>query len=216
MKNLYSEIIKKIFKKRSTQIKSNKGFSLVELVITIAIMAILASSATVALIRYIEKAREAKDVKNARLIADVVIQYAAESDWGDTAAGSGTYENGNLVNGTGVYNRSYVYVSGRQVRCSNQMVADALVEAGLLEGATHGGWNTEVIFENQELRVHARKWKTYQVDIDFSDNGEVRYGASAIAYTGNTQTNGASMNDKLSKEFSRRIGGQQISYEVGD
>ena len=48
-----------------------------ELVITIAIMAILASSATVALIRYIEKAREAKVVKNARLIADVVIQYAA-------------------------------------------------------------------------------------------------------------------------------------------
>ncbi|WP_281086547.1 hypothetical protein, partial [Eubacterium ruminantium] len=165
---------------------------------------------------YVEKARETEDVKNARLIADTVIRYAAESDWGDTAAGSGTYENGNLVNGTGVYNRSYVYVSGRQVRCSNQMVADALVEAGLLEGATHGGWNTEVIFENQELHVNARKWKTYQVDIDFSAGGEVRYGASAIAYTGNTKTNGASMNDELSKEFSRKIGGQQITYEVGD
>ena len=208
--------MKKLYKEGSKQIKSNKGFSLVELIIAIAIMAILASSVTVALIRYIEKAREAMDVKNARLIADVVTQYAAESDWGDTASGSGTYKNGKLVNGTGVYNRSYVYVSGRQVRCSNQMVADALVEAGLLEGDTHGGWNTEVIFENQELHVNARRWKTYQVDIDFTAGGEVRYGASAIAYTGNTQTNGASMNDELSKEFSRRIGGQQITYEVGD
>lgn len=96
------------------------------------------------------------------------------------------------------------------------MVADALVEAGLLEGATHGGWNTEVIFENQDLHVNARRWKTYQVDIDFSADGEVRYGASAIAYTGNTKVNGASMNDELSKEFSRKIGGQQITYEVGD
>ena len=40
----------------------NKGFSLVELIIVIAIMAILAMVITPAIIRYIEKSREATDI----------------------------------------------------------------------------------------------------------------------------------------------------------
>lgn len=40
----------------------NKGFSLVELIIVIAIMAILAAAIAPAIIRYIEKSREATDV----------------------------------------------------------------------------------------------------------------------------------------------------------
>ena len=42
--------------------KSNKGFSLVELIIVIAIMAILAAAIAPALIRYINKARRADDL----------------------------------------------------------------------------------------------------------------------------------------------------------
>ncbi len=42
--------------------KNNKGFSLVELIIVIAIMAILASAIAPALIRYINKARKADDI----------------------------------------------------------------------------------------------------------------------------------------------------------
>lgn len=43
--------------------KSNKGFSLVELIIVIAIMAILAAAIAPALIRYIDKSRKADDVQ---------------------------------------------------------------------------------------------------------------------------------------------------------
>ena len=42
--------------------KTNKGFSLVELIIVIAIMAILAAAIAPALIRYIDKSRRADDV----------------------------------------------------------------------------------------------------------------------------------------------------------
>jgi len=42
--------------------KNNKGFSLVELIIVIAIMAILAAAIAPALIRYINKARKADDL----------------------------------------------------------------------------------------------------------------------------------------------------------
>lgn len=66
----------------------NKGFSLVELIIVIAIMAILAGALAPALIRYLEKSREAADIesmKQAKLVAD-----AAYAD-GDAEAGMTYY-----------------------------------------------------------------------------------------------------------------------------
>ena len=49
--------------------KKNKGFSLVELIIVIAIMAILAAAIAPALIRYIDKSRKADDVTAAGTVA---------------------------------------------------------------------------------------------------------------------------------------------------
>ena len=51
----------------------SKGFSLVELIIVVAIMAILAGALAPALIKYIEKSRRAKDIKNAKAIEDVLV-----------------------------------------------------------------------------------------------------------------------------------------------
>jgi len=51
---------------------NNKGFSLVELIIVIAIMAILAGAITPAVIRYIRKARAAKATEEAKVIVSAV------------------------------------------------------------------------------------------------------------------------------------------------
>lgn len=52
--------------------KMNKGFSMVELIIVIAIMAILAGALAPALIKYINKSRLSTDVSNAQTIATAV------------------------------------------------------------------------------------------------------------------------------------------------
>ena len=64
----------------------NKGFSLVELIIVIAIMAILAAAIAPALIRYIDKSRRGDDVQAAATINTAVQSVLANEDAYDAAA----------------------------------------------------------------------------------------------------------------------------------
>ncbi|MGN0396084.1 MAG: type IV pilin protein [Coprococcus sp.] len=65
-----------LYNKRIKQLKDNriKGFSLVELIIVIAIMAILSGVLAPALIKYVRKSRRVADIEQARRIKDTV-QY---------------------------------------------------------------------------------------------------------------------------------------------
>lgn len=68
--------------------KANKGFSLVELIVTIAIMAVLVGVLAPAFIKYIAKAREAVALSNAKSFEETtsaVVLEAANGELGDTA-----------------------------------------------------------------------------------------------------------------------------------
>ena len=68
--------------------KNNKGFSLVELIIVIAIMAILAGALAQALIKYINKSRRSADISNADTIR-TACQTAMSDEDAMVAIGTG-------------------------------------------------------------------------------------------------------------------------------
>ena len=90
--------------------KKNKGFSLVELIIVIAIMAILAAAIAPALIRYIDKSRRADDVTAAGTINSSMSAALANEDIYDeiftVSAGNivmtGAQNSGSWTVGTGM------------------------------------------------------------------------------------------------------------------
>lgn len=65
--------------------KNNKGFSLVELIIVIAIMAILAGALAPALIKYINKSRKSTDIQNADSLRTAVQTALSNPDAADAA-----------------------------------------------------------------------------------------------------------------------------------
>lgn len=70
--------------------KNNKGFSLVELIIVIAIMAILAGALAPALIKYINKSRRSTDVQNADSLRTALQTALSDPDAADATSANNT------------------------------------------------------------------------------------------------------------------------------
>lgn len=62
---------------------NNKGFSLVELIVVIAIMAVLVGVLAPQFIKYVEKSRESTDLTNLDSIKQVVESYFADKEGAD-------------------------------------------------------------------------------------------------------------------------------------
>ncbi len=78
---------------------NNKGFSLVELIIVIAIMAILIVVLAPQYLKYVERSRNSTDMQNATTIVDAIQIWAADPEAGSVAADPAitTADNGAVI-----------------------------------------------------------------------------------------------------------------------
>lgn len=92
---------------------NNKGFSMVELIIVIAIMAILAGALAPTLIKYVNKSRMSSDVSNAQQVASAVQEAysdpSSNADVGSLSAGTYTVS---AIAGMGVFGDNFDEILG--------------------------------------------------------------------------------------------------------
>ena len=100
---------------------NNKGFSLVELIVVIAIMAVLIGVLAPQFIKYVEKSRQTTDIQNMDTCVSAVRAYYADKTW---PASDIVVEK----------NASDVWVA-------TNAAADCLSEAGCANSKVKGNWN---------------------------------------------------------------------------
>lgn len=134
---------------------NNKGFSLVELIIVIAIMAVLIVVLAPQYLKYVEKSRNSTDITNATEIVTALQVYASDPDAATPIPADGTSFD-IKVTGTG------------NATVPTGFATDALKEAGLLDASN-----------NLTTRCVSRsKWINYTITAK-SENGGLKFTYSA-------------------------------------
>lgn len=140
--------------------KKNKGFSMVELIIVIAIMAILAGALAPALIKYINKSRISTDIQTANTIATAV-QTALANENG--------YDEAQAITGAGTWTPiATLYTTGTTF--------------GPLVQDTVGGSTAPTIKSKKCMAGTSYTGATFEVEIDGNSVRVRESGASHILY----------------------------------
>lgn len=169
--------------------KNNKGFSLVELIVVIAIMAVLVGVLAPQLIKYVEKSREATDIQNCDSIATALKTYFADQEG---------------VGGT-------VTVTVNSAAEMGVATASKTAEDGTIVAPAAAAGNVETAlskagFDKTSTKLKGTKWAKNQIYIIYNvDTGKVTYKAESETYTtGETTYNPDALPTKEAEQIKGR------------
>lgn len=187
---------------------TNSGFSLVELIVVIAIMVILISLLVPNVLGYIERANNVTDITNAKNMGNYLqLGLALSND------GSLNYTNTPWTSDPANLDRGYIYVDDDELRTSSIVIAEILEENGILKaGATahpnmrHG---VEPTFPKEQTNILCKSSKTWdRYQINFAGKGR------ALHFSYSASRNGSSHDDVASESFATMIGGSKAGSEI--
>ena len=129
--------------------KDNKGFTLVELVIVVAILAILVGILAPQYTKYVEKSRQSADVSNLDDLVKGFKVAAADSDYNIVPSGT-----------TNAEFKITIAADGTTITATNAPAADANESndwAGAMKEYT--GFTFESAKPNDKIKLKSKKWK---------------------------------------------------------
>ena len=197
-----------------------KGFTLIEVIIVIAIIGVLSAIIVPNVYDYIELSRNRADVSAAKVICEAIqMECALDADRIESFTknpwGSGTNPDGSTYTAD---DHGYVYVDKKEVRVSNYSIAKILEQNGYIK--TAGPFKGEVHeykYSKNECRglvcKSNRTWYRYQINVNLR-GGEISFTYSANSKTGETrnvsgQSIGTNLHDQTASEhFANMIGGE--------
>lgn len=159
---------------RNTQ--DGAGFTLMELLIVVAIIAILAAIAIPVFSSYLQNSREKTDLQNAKSMTSALEAYYL------TATG----EDALLAKGTDFNGRGWIYVDKDGIRC-NGNAEKALEAAGLVSNTSikDASFNGHKQVKSDQIRCKATsRWVKYQINFHKGSDGYLVFTYSASRQSG--------------------------------
>ena len=163
---------------------ANKGFSLVELIIVIAIMAVLVAILAPQFLKYVERSRNATDIQNALAIVDAIEVWLADPDSTPPRTNKSD-RRGSLT----IYNRKDNVNESKIWQYGNDVfIHDALKNAGFNvdDDTIAWGWFTGDVVIRDIRAVSQKNWTSYIIHADFTEDGNVYFSFSAYNSNGVT------------------------------
>ena len=193
-----------IFMKCEKTMYKVKGFTLIEMIVVIAIIGVLSAILIVSISNYVEEANNVADIQQAKdlctlLEAEVAldpnVMIPTDNPWpGEENRGHG-----------------YVYIDKDEIRVSSDKIAEKLANNGYIKPeelnnyTLRGGRERSYSYTNNKCNIFCRSskpWIRYQVNFDLDDNGQLKFSYSA------SRRHDYSPDAEASEDFAGRIGGQ--------